>query len=115
MTPLQRKRAERWSPLVAAAAMLLLWQLVCSIFRIADFIFPSRTNSLRCRSASFGFGSKVSMCDGPPSIIRKMQLFAFVARCPGFGASGPADELAACNSRERRVVKATLPMLAPRL
>ncbi|WP_374667109.1 ABC transporter permease [Ramlibacter sp.] len=42
MTPAQRRRQiERWSPVIAAAGMLLLWQLVCSVFRIADYIFPS--------------------------------------------------------------------------
>src|SRR4051812_2629630 len=76
---------------------------------MADFIFPSRTNSWRCSSASFGFGSKVSMCDGPPSIIRKMQFFAFAAKWPGWGASGLA--FASARSSD---VKATLPMLAPR-
>ena len=44
------------------------------------FRFLSRTNSLRRISASFGFGSKVSMCDGPPSIIRKMTFFAFAGK-----------------------------------
>jgi NitT/TauT family transport system permease protein len=32
---------ERWAPIVTAAIALLLWQLVCSLFNIADFIFPS--------------------------------------------------------------------------
>jgi NitT/TauT family transport system permease protein len=35
------KRAERWSPLVVLAAVLLLWQLVVAGFDIPDFIFPS--------------------------------------------------------------------------
>ena len=35
------KTTERWAPVVTAAALLILWQLVCSLFRIADFIFPS--------------------------------------------------------------------------
>ena len=35
------KTLERWAPVATAAALLLLWQLVCSIFRIADYIFPS--------------------------------------------------------------------------
>jgi NitT/TauT family transport system permease protein len=38
MTP---KSLERWAPIVTAAALLLLWQLVCSAFGIADYIFPS--------------------------------------------------------------------------
>ena len=32
---------QRWAPIVTAAALLLLWQLVCALFAIADFIFPS--------------------------------------------------------------------------
>jgi NitT/TauT family transport system permease protein len=32
---------ERWAPVVTAAALLLLWQLVCMLFSIADYIFPS--------------------------------------------------------------------------
>ncbi|MES1163630.1 MAG: ABC transporter permease, partial [Rhizobacter sp.] len=32
---------ERWAPVVTAAALLVLWQLVCSVFAIADYIFPS--------------------------------------------------------------------------
>ena len=38
MTP---KTMQRWAPVVTAAALLLLWQLVCSGFGIADYIFPS--------------------------------------------------------------------------
>ena len=35
------KTTERWAPVVTAAALLILWQLVCTLFKIADFIFPS--------------------------------------------------------------------------
>ncbi len=35
------KTTERWAPVVTAIALLLLWQLVCTLFKIADFIFPS--------------------------------------------------------------------------
>ncbi len=35
------KTTERWAPVVAAIALLILWQLVCTLFKIADFIFPS--------------------------------------------------------------------------
>ena len=35
------KTLERWAPMVTAAALLLLWQLVCGVFGIADYIFPS--------------------------------------------------------------------------
>ena len=38
---MNRKTSERWAPVVTAIGMLVLWQLVCSVFRIADFIFPS--------------------------------------------------------------------------
>ena len=38
---MNRKTTERWAPVVTAIGMLVLWQLVCSVFRIADFIFPS--------------------------------------------------------------------------
>ncbi len=32
---------ERWAPVATAAALLVLWQLLCSVLKIADFIFPS--------------------------------------------------------------------------
>jgi NitT/TauT family transport system permease protein len=35
------KTLQRWAPFVTAIAMLLLWQAVCTLFSIADFIFPS--------------------------------------------------------------------------
>jgi NitT/TauT family transport system permease protein len=35
------RRAERWSPLVVLAVVLLLWQLVVAGFDIPEFIFPS--------------------------------------------------------------------------
>ncbi len=35
------RTTERWAPVVTAIVLLILWQLVCTIFRIADFIFPS--------------------------------------------------------------------------
>ena len=35
------RTTERWAPVVTAIALLLLWQLVCSVLKIADFIFPS--------------------------------------------------------------------------
>jgi NitT/TauT family transport system permease protein len=35
------RSVERWSPLVVLAAVLLLWQLIVVVFRIADYIFPS--------------------------------------------------------------------------
>ena len=38
---MNRRSTERWAPVVTAIALLLLWQFVCSAFRIADYIFPS--------------------------------------------------------------------------
>jgi len=38
---MKRKTLERWAPVATAVALLLLWQLVCSGFAIADYIFPS--------------------------------------------------------------------------
>jgi len=35
------KSAERWSPLIVLAAVLVLWQAIVSAFGIAEFIFPS--------------------------------------------------------------------------
>jgi len=35
------RTTERWAPVVTAIALLILWQLVCSLIKIADFIFPS--------------------------------------------------------------------------
>jgi NitT/TauT family transport system permease protein len=38
---MNRRTIERWAPVVTAAALLLLWQLVCAVFSIPEFIFPS--------------------------------------------------------------------------
>ena len=38
---MNRRNIERWAPVATAAAALVLWQAVCSVFAIADFIFPS--------------------------------------------------------------------------
>src|SRR5260370_35267420 len=45
---------------------------------------------------SRGLGSKVSICDGPPSINRKITDFAFGAKCGVLGASGFTPVAAAC-------------------
>src|SRR4051812_27731144 len=50
------------------------------------------------------------MCDGPPSIMRKMQFFARAGRCGGFGPGASAARV----SRAVSAVRATLPRLAPR-
>jgi hypothetical protein len=43
-------------------------------------------------AASFGFGSKVSKCDGPPAIVSQITRFAFCGngsfvKTPGIGAA----------------------------
>ena len=38
---MNRRTMERWAPVATGAALLVLWQLVCSVFSIADYIFPS--------------------------------------------------------------------------
>ena len=35
------KNLERWSPVIVLVAALLLWQLIVTVFNIAEFIFPS--------------------------------------------------------------------------
>ena len=38
---MKQRTVERWAPVVTAIAALLLWQAVCSLFDIADYLFPS--------------------------------------------------------------------------
>ncbi|WP_284615511.1 ABC transporter permease [Aquabacterium humicola] len=38
---LQSKRLEAWAPWVLMAAVILLWQAICSAFSVSEFIFPS--------------------------------------------------------------------------
>lgn len=38
---MSRKQVERWAPFVLLALVLALWQLVCSVFSIPEFIFPA--------------------------------------------------------------------------
>ena len=35
------KQFERWAPWVLLAAVVTLWQVVCSVFSVAEFIFPA--------------------------------------------------------------------------
>jgi NitT/TauT family transport system permease protein len=37
----RRKRVERWAPWILLAATIVLWQIVCSVFQVSEFIFPS--------------------------------------------------------------------------
>ena len=36
-----RPMLHRWAPLILLAAVLLLWQAICSLFNVSEFIFPS--------------------------------------------------------------------------
>ena len=38
---MSRKQIERWAPVALGLALLLLWQAVCVLFHIDDYIFPS--------------------------------------------------------------------------
>ena len=35
------KSLRRWAPLLLLIAILLLWQLICTVFKVSEFIFPS--------------------------------------------------------------------------
>ena len=41
MTRLRSKRLEKWSPWILLAAVVVLWQIVCSALNVSEFIFPS--------------------------------------------------------------------------
>ena len=41
-----------------------------------------------CSRSSRGLGSNVSICDGPPSMYRKITLVARAGKWGGFGSSG---------------------------
>ncbi len=41
MNTRQRKQLERWSPWVLLLLVIVLWQLICSVFEVSEFIFPS--------------------------------------------------------------------------
>jgi NitT/TauT family transport system permease protein len=36
-----KKQIERWSPLVLLLVIVAIWQLVCTVFEIAEYIFPA--------------------------------------------------------------------------
>jgi NitT/TauT family transport system permease protein len=38
---MNKKQTERWAPVVLAIVVLLIWQLVCTVFQIPEFLFPS--------------------------------------------------------------------------
>ena len=37
----QQRRLETWAPWLLSAGILVVWQLVCQVFAISEFIFPS--------------------------------------------------------------------------
>ena len=41
MTTLKSKRLQTWAPWALLVAILVLWQAICSIFKVSEFIFPS--------------------------------------------------------------------------
>src|SRR5580765_5398105 len=53
-----------------------------------------------CSSASFGFGSNVSIWLGPPSMNRQMQAFAWAAWWDDLGASGEVEVFSSAKSNE---------------
>lgn len=38
---MHKKTVERWSPWILLAAIVVLWQIICSAFNVSEFIFPS--------------------------------------------------------------------------
>ena len=68
---------------------------------------------LPASSWSSGFGSNVSMCDGPPSMKRKITFFALGAKCGFFGASGLMDCGAASALPFSKSSSASAPKPAP--
>ena len=58
-----------------------------------------------CSRSSLGLGSNVSICDGPPSMNRKMTLVALAAKCGGLGASGLALVCRSSGSARRRIAQ----------
>ena len=38
---MSQKRLENWAPWLVTLAVLVVWQAICSIFKVSDFIFPS--------------------------------------------------------------------------
>ena len=38
---MNKKQVEMWSPWILLVAVIALWQIICSVFNISEFIFPS--------------------------------------------------------------------------
>ena len=37
----RQRRLEAWAPWLVLAALLILWELICRVFHVSDFIFPA--------------------------------------------------------------------------
>ena len=38
---MQQKSIERWSPWALLVISIVIWQIICSVFNVSEFIFPS--------------------------------------------------------------------------
>src|SRR5205814_4549656 len=96
-----------------------LGRIVLSLVPIAVMTRPNDAGiGLPAIFWSAGLGSYRSMWLGPPSMKRKITLFALAAKCDGFGASGLSGEtsgapLAARPSRPSRWARAKPPKPQP--
>jgi NitT/TauT family transport system permease protein len=43
----RNRQLERWAPWLLAVVIVIVWQAICSIFDISDFIFPSPIQIVR--------------------------------------------------------------------
>lgn len=41
MSPATQRKLESWAPWLVSLAVLVVWQAICWIFKVSDFIFPS--------------------------------------------------------------------------
>ena len=52
MSTPRRKLVERASPFVLMAIIALLWELVCRVFEVSEFVFPAPSAISKAASAS---------------------------------------------------------------
>jgi NitT/TauT family transport system permease protein len=38
---MKQRRIEKWSPWIVLAVILVVWELICRVFQVSDFIFPA--------------------------------------------------------------------------
>jgi NitT/TauT family transport system permease protein len=41
VSPAAQRQLERWAPWIVTVTVLVVWQAICSLFKVSDFIFPS--------------------------------------------------------------------------